>query len=703
MKCVLKCSKRVHFIYSFLTILLASIPAFADPLIIKVPAPSSHALSIGQLQLSLPQALLMARRAREQNPKVGTIIIELGAGIHRLSRPVEVKGVDSGTSGEPLIIRAEPGTIVRVLGSRPVFPDQIEISDLQTPYLAALPAVARSKMRVISLNEDELPNTEPRNLNFRQRIAPIDVFQNTRPLTMARWPKIGFERSQSITTAATKEMGPQFGIPFDKGVTWSQERSLWAGGYWGHDFYFETAPVSAIDPKHGVTLYPLRASYPVRPGLRYFIYNALSELDEPGRYVVDWAARRLVVFPYGDDLSLNPIEIASAKSLINIRDASHVKIEGIAFENARGNGIRVRDGVDVVLQDCLVANVGGNGIIVNGGQRVHIVRSVIADVGEAGIILSGGNRATLTPSEHLVSDSVIVRFGRHAHTGGPGLRLEGVGQTIERSYIGNAPYMAIVFDGNDHRIIGNEIAHVVQEASDVGAIYAGRDWTSRGTLITENYIHDIAPVPGTSMDGIPYDVKGVYFDDLLSGNIVRRNLFVNVMQPVFIGGGRDNNVTANIFVNPGNAAIHIDDRGLNWYASDVADPNGSMRQSLASVPYQAEPYRSRYSSLANILENEPGSPKNNQIGPNIVVGGTVYEMPLAVMRRQKLGQILDERTIGVSTLIANIRNLSRIPTLQHDALAPPFDLPFASMERKRALNDLKFITRSLTDVSPDGR
>jgi Right handed beta helix region len=215
---------------------------------------------------------------------------------------------------------------------------------------------------------------------------------------MARWPKTDFERSQTSR--------PQFAVPLDKAVAWSRERNLWVGGYFGYDWYFESAPLSAIDSTHGiVTLYPLSSSYPSRPGLRYFIYNALSELLAPGEYVADWSARQLFVWPYDDDLSSNPIEVASAEGLIDLRGATHVRIEGIAFENARGNAIQIRDSVDIVLKDCLVANVGGNGIIVDGGQGVRVVRSVITDAGESGIILAGGNRATLQSAGHAVVDS----------------------------------------------------------------------------------------------------------------------------------------------------------------------------------------------------------------------------------------------------------------------------------------------------------
>ena len=212
--------------------------------------------------------------------------------------------------------------------------------------------------------------------------------------------------------------------------------------------------------------------------------------------------------------------------------------------------------------------------------------------------------------------------------------------------------------------------------------------------------HDTGPGQVISNNVQPYEIKGVYLDDALSGITVRRNLFLNVMRPVFIGGGRDNEISMNIFLKPVVAAIHVDDRGLTWGASAVADPNYELRKRLAAVPYEFEPYRSRYPGLVNILNDDPGSPKNNRIGPNIVLGGKPYEFEFssaAIMRLQKFETVLDERSAGVDALNGSIRIFPNFSIQNISALAPPFDLPFTKMDRKSALKDLKFITRSMID------
>ena len=58
-------------------------------------------------------------------------------------------------------------------------------------------------------------------------------------------------------------------------------------------------------------------------------------------------------------------------------------------------------------------------------------------------------------------------------------------------------------------------------------------------------------------------VQAVYLDDQLSGTIVTGNRFENCMTGVVLGGGRDNVVTSNHFVN-NDLAVHLDNRGMNW-------------------------------------------------------------------------------------------------------------------------------------------
>ena len=172
----------------------------------------------------------------------------------------------------------------------------------------------------------------------------------------------------------------------------------------------------------------------------------------------------------------------------------------------------------------------------------------------------------------------------------------------------DAPHTAIFFRGNEHIIELNEIHSVCYESNDAGAIYNGRDFTQRGTVIRHNYIHDVY---GFRARGC----VGVYLDDMLSGTRIEGNVFYRTYRAAFIGGGRDNAIVNNIFVECPKA-IHVDARALGWAAPALE----GMRQRLEQMPYRQPPWSERYPELLTLYDDEPGVPKGNVIERNIIVG-----------------------------------------------------------------------------------
>jgi hypothetical protein len=172
---------------------------------------------------------------------------------------------------------------------------------------------------------------------------------------------------------------------------------------------------------------------------------------------------------------------------------------------------------------------------------------------------------------------------------------------------------------------------VCLETGDAGVIYTGRDWTARGTVIANNHLHSIAP-------NITWGrTKGVYLDDQASGITVRGNVFAQVDEAVFIGGGRDNLIEDNIFRH-GAFPIHLDARGRHWQTA----MRGILQQGLEAVPYSQGPYKDRYPNLANILDDELGMPKYNIARHNLVIGNSSF-------------RIYKDAEAGISIDYANLR------------------------------------------------
>jgi hypothetical protein len=174
--------------------------------------------------------------------------------------------------------------------------------------------------------------------------------------------------------------------------------------------------------------------------------------------------------------------------------------------------------------------------------------------------------------------------------------------------------MALSAGGNDHVIEYNEIHNVVYESGDAGAYYVGRDWTQRGNILRYNYWHNIVGATG-------YGGMTIYLDDQHSGHKIYGNIFERCAQAVFIGGGDDNVVTNNVFIDCWRAA-HIDNRGMGWQKAATDDPNGTLRTRFRSMPVDSELWVQKYPNLQGTLEDEPNIPKRNHFERNVSAGGS---------------------------------------------------------------------------------
>jgi len=184
-----------------------------------------------------------------------------------------------------------------------------------------------------------------------------------------------------------------------------------------------------------------------------------------------------------------------------------------------------------------------------------------------------------------------------------------VGNVASHNLIHNAPHEAIYFSGNEHLIEYNEIYDIVKETGDAGAIHTGRDYTWRGNVIRYNYFHDLHG-PGL------FGVMGVYLDDFMSGTIVYGNIFYRAGRAVFLGGGRDNTVENNVFIDC-EASVHIDARGTTWAKNYFDGRYTVLTDRMKAVHFDQPPYSERYPELLTYYNDNPAIPKNNRVLHNV--------------------------------------------------------------------------------------
>ena len=401
----------------------------------------------------------------------------------------------------------------------------------------------------------------------------------------------------------------------DRPARWVAEQDAWVHGYWFWDWADERHKIKSIDTqRRSIEVERPYHGYGYRKGQWFYAFNLLSEIDQPGEWYLDRQSGVLYFWPP------SPIEQGEAlvsvlPNMVTMKDVSHVTLRGFTFEAVRGTAITMSGGSDNRVIGCTIRNVGEWAVTVSGGRGHGVVSCDMYHMGCGGISLSGGDRKTLTPAAHFAENNHIHHYARVKRVYQPGIQLQGVGNRAANNLIHDAPHMGLGFGGNDHLIELNEIHSVCSESNDAGAIYTGRNWTMRGTIIRHNYLHHINGFRGRGC-------VGVYLDDMFCGTEITGNLFYRVTRAAFIGGGRDCLVQNNLFVDC-EPALHIDARALGWAHghSDMWVTEGRDKSTLSGIRYKEPPYSERYPELVNILNDEPAAPKGNRVRCNVSFGG----------------------------------------------------------------------------------
>jgi Right handed beta helix region len=654
-----------------LSMTVAAAAAFSLPcaaLNVSVTATDSNAVESGQrppaiagtLNLSAPNlalrdalSVLNANRARAGS-NIDSLNIVLSAGVYRLTSPL-VMTPDPSWNGTPITLSGAPGARVIISGAR-VVTGFAPVRDPAT--LARLPALSRAHVLVADLARNgitDLGTFQRHGFSIPVTPAPLELFYRDQPMTLARWPSSGFATIASLPDGPS---GRSFTIAGAHLRAWQQEPDLHAMGYWARDWADATVPVESVDPSSGrITLAAPTPPFGLKAGQRVFIENALSELGQPGEYYVDRQARRVYFWPPAP-LQDGDVEVSMTNALLATSGASNLTITNLTFDVARGDGLIFTGGGNIVVDHAILRNMAGRAAV-SSARASGFRFTTVENTGEGGLVVYSGNRLTLSLGNSFVEDSTLRNYARRTRAYRPAISVAGVGDRLVRNTIYDGPHAAIIFAGNDHLIAGNEIYNVVTETADAGAIYTGRDWTARGTVIEDNFIHDI----GTRAQ--PQATVGVYLDDEACGITVQRNIFSHVNQSVFIGGGRDNLVEDNLFVNS-SPAIHVDSRGLSWQRPLVDAPNGVFRTQLAAVRYDQPPYSTRYPALARILYDMPGAPLDNVLRRNVVIDGD----PLSVDSGAAQYVSVDAMFSAADVVFAkSMQNASRL-ALSDLAIAP---------------------------------
>ncbi|WP_028580036.1 right-handed parallel beta-helix repeat-containing protein [Desulfogranum japonicum] len=650
---------------------------------------AAHGNDSGDGSIASPLASIVAaqRKIREWKSLKGLprggVTVEIFGGWYQLMEPIEFTSEDSGTAEAPIVYRARGGDKVVLSGGRFVTNwQQVTMRNNPTGYKQLDPSaqgkVYQAELTELGITEygDLLYDAEwkiqyrhSKDDNQREaifgdalaakqevertgrKIEPrLELFYNNEPMTLSRWPN---SRFASIDKALGKTefhvrrlQGRREGIFSVHRLSgchegqgrcgdnypsrWINEKNAMVRGYWFRDWVVQTQKIASIDPEQPIiTLAEPYHLQGYRNGMWFFGFNMLCEIDKPGEWYLDRENGTLYFWP-PKPLENAKTEVSVTDGLFRLNDTGYITLHGLNLETIRGTAVRIKNSENCRVTGCVIRNATNYGVTIVDGKNCSVIGCDISATGGGGVFMAGGDRQQLVSAGHAVENCHIHHFARWDRTYRPGILMTGVGLRASHNLIHHAPHSAIIYGGPLHRIDFNEIHNVCQESHDCGAIYGGRSWCMRGNVFEYNYLHHICGKGGRASNGI-------YLDDGNSGATIRGNVFHKLRRPVLIGGGRDNLVENNIFIDCPQA-FHMDGRYApgNWAAriGDKRIKKARKTGILNGVRFSEPPYSVYFPKLAKMMDNQPTQPMGNILRGNIFWQGD--RQNLQRLNRKKL-------------------------------------------------------------------
>jgi len=568
------------------------------------------------------QPLATLGKAVEAMRGAGAGTIWIGEGEYVLEQGVTLDARLGGTAEQPLVIRGIAAGKTRISGARAVTGFRPITAEESKRLISE---EARKRVLVADLKAQGFPALDAMPLQHRAHGGEELIFDDE-PMQSARWPNDDFAVfSEVIDPGASKPIHwvqrevyrpGSFRFPGERAKLWDFERGVWLHGFWCYDWCDEVLKAATYDPATGELrmavkhAYGIGSPWPKESKRRFYALHVFEELDRPGEYYLDRKNQRLYFWPPSEVTGHEVRLTVCKRPLIQADGVAHLEICDLTIENGRDAGVRLKDCRYATVRHCLVRNMGKSGIDLS-GSNLAAMDCEVTRTGSQGINVQGGDRKTLTPGECRVIGCHIHHIGRLDWMGGRAVTVGGCGNRVANNRLHDSPTGAISYGGNEHCIELNEIFSVCIHYSDVGVIYTGRDWASPGNVVRWNYIHDVTNVAG-------HGSSAIYLDDCDSGDTVVGNIVLGgVGRGILLGGGRDNTIRGNIFINLP-IGIHVDARGPKAITLDKPG-SWNLLAKCEQVGYLSPLWRERYPRLATVMQDNPLMPMGNSLQSNILI------------------------------------------------------------------------------------
>lgn len=629
---------------------------------------------------TLSAARDLVRRYKSINdfPEKG-ITVWVDAGEYFQKKPFVLNENDSGEIDNPVVWRASKNSKVRITGGIGLPTNAFKrITD--PAVLKRLSTAAQKEVLAISLKSLGITNYG-QHKQFGHALsvcpAPLELFFNNAPMTLARYPNKGFVQIGEVIdggsvprTGDYSERGATLKYTDERHSVWAGDDDIWFQGTFSNGYADDKIHVEKIDPEKKTIKLEAPHMYGVRGGKEYTHYvalNILDELDQAGEWYLDRKTGVLYFWPTAE-LTEGSVKISILEDpVVCLEGVSNVVFRDFTVEMGRGIGVYMERGENNVLAGCTIRNVGTSGIWMGQGAKqtvpyithddyegVPVSRRIgnysghiykyttwdrkagtnhkviscdVYNTGTGGILLGGGSKRKLIPGNNTVENCKVHDYNRRNKFRWGGVVVDGCGNKVRHNEIYNSDFQGIFTVGPEHIFEYNNIHHVTLHSDDVSVWYTGRDPSDRGLIVRYNYFHDCGSTKRMNM--------GIYCDDSSTGITVFGNVFYNMHVAhgvLYSNTGWDLSMKNNIVINPHSYTAVLSPHYYTWYKgkAPIVFGKGKLfeQRMLKDLNIHEPPYSEKYPELANYLdvieegvEWEGMRSRRNVLSTNVIIGG----------------------------------------------------------------------------------
>ena len=309
------------------------------------------------------------------------ITVWVSGGTYYQQEPFVLNGNDSGIPGVSVVWRTVDGEKVSVTGGISIDTDAFhKINDKSVRN--RLTHNAAQNVRCVELKKLGITN-----YGAIQRVghgipvypAPLELFYNHEPMTLARYPNEGFIPIGEVIDGGSiprngdySDRGATFKYTDERHAVWAGDEDVWFQGTFDNGYANDQIHVEKIDPVSKQVKLSNPHMYGVRSGQAYQHYvalNILDELDMPGEYYLDRKTGTLYFWP-PSNLQKGTIMVSMMEEpMVCLEGVSHIVFRDFTLEYGRGIGLYMERGENNLIAGCTIRNFGTTGICMGQGAR----------------------------------------------------------------------------------------------------------------------------------------------------------------------------------------------------------------------------------------------------------------------------------------------------------------------------------------------